>query len=283
MHTINEPSQDTVSRIHQLRVITAAYQSLTSSRPNLPNAESALPALLALRSAHASIKETKISLLSSKENFLETCARISQEESDLSHSSVLASCLEKRCEQLRAEQNIESQVVPTELAKDLVLKRQAQKRQYERNLKNLIRAFNKFVAERLAGMLAAEELSEPAVGEMIGINEDRLRSRSDQQVELKELRTAKKQRTKMPLDPVNQDNEAESDGMIRREAAGAAFRALSEDLLNAAAGDDDSDSYIIIPRATVGVRFLVRSKVAQFHPQDATKLRLVEFCRELDE
>lgn len=280
---IIEPSRDTVSRIHQLRVITAAYLSLTNSKPNLPNAESPLPALLALRSAHACIKETKASLLHSKENLLEICARIRQEESDLIYSSVLTSCLQKRCEQLRDEQNIESQVVPTELGRDLLLKQQAQKRQYERNLKNLIRAFNKFVVERLAGMLAAEELGGPAVREMIDISEDRLRSEYDQQVELKNLVTVRKQQPKILLDPVKQNDQAKSDEMIRREAAGAAFRTLSEDLLNAAADDDNFESYITIKRTAVEARFLVRSKVAQFHSQDATKLRLVEFCRELDE
>ena len=68
-----------------------------------------------------------------------------------------------------------------------------------------------------------------------------------------------------------------------KAAAEADFRSLTEDLLNAAAGDQDSDPYIRVRRESAAVRFLVRAKVAQFHPDDARKLLLIDFGKELDE
>ena len=68
-------------------------------------------------------------------------------------------------------------------------------------------------------------------------------------------------------------------------AAGAELKDLTEQLLNSwmESAGDNSASYVKIPRETAASRFLVRSKVAQFHPKDATRLRLVDFGRELDD
>ena len=52
---------------------------------------------------------------------------------------------------------------------------------------------------------------------------------------------------------------------------------LTESLLNAAASGGESTPYIAIDKETAAVRFLVRAKVAQFHPKDATKLALQGF------
>jgi hypothetical protein len=68
-------------------------------------------------------------------------------------------------------------------------------------------------------------------------------------------------------------------------AAGAELRDLTEQLLNSLmeSAGDTSASYVRISRETAAARFLVRSKVAQFHPKDATRLRLVDFGREVDD
>ena len=54
------------------------------------------------------------------------------------------------------------------------------------------------------------------------------------------------------------------------------MHSLLDDLLEA------GTSYIDLPRDSAASRFLVRSKVAQFHPRDARRLRLVDFGRSLD-
>lgn len=60
---------------------------------------------------------------------------------------------------------------------------------------------------------------------------------------------------------------------------------LTEALLNSLmeSGGDSSAAYVELPKETAAARFLVRSKVAQFHPRDSTKLRLIDFGRELDD
>ncbi|KAK3954882.1 hypothetical protein QBC32DRAFT_67891 [Pseudoneurospora amorphoporcata] len=89
----------------------------------------------------------------------------------------------------------------------------------------------------------------------------------------------------------NRDNgNGNGNGKRKRErdeasAAGAEMRSLIEKLLNKSmdAGGDSSAAYVKIERETAAARFLVRSKVAVFHPRDATRLRLVDFGRELDD
>ena len=63
-----------------------------------------------------------------------------------------------------------------------------------------------------------------------------------------------------------------------RKAAGAGMRRLTEELLNALADEENPESYITISKESAAVRFLVRAKVAQFHPNDARKLRLMDFA-----
>jgi hypothetical protein len=63
------------------------------------------------------------------------------------------------------------------------------------------------------------------------------------------------------------------------------MRELTEQLMNklVEAGGDTSAAYVELPRETAAARFLVRSKVAMFHPKDARRLRLVDFGRDLED
>lgn len=137
-------------------------------------------------------------------------------------------------------------------------------------------------------MLAAEELGGPIVGDLSDIDEETLKTGFSRQGKARKLATghpsseAERQRRIDHLwGPLNENEELETSQRTERNAAGSAFRLLCEDLLNAAAGDTASNPYVNINRETAAVRFLVRSKIAQFHPQDARKLRLVDFGQEL--
>ncbi len=68
-----------------------------------------------------------------------------------------------------------------------------------------------------------------------------------------------------------------------KRAAAADIRELTEELLNSLvdAGGNGPGTYVELKRETAAARFLVRSKVAQFHPKDARKLRLVDFGGEI--
>lgn len=256
----------------------------------MPSTNSPLPALLALRSTHNVINETKVSLLTTKEKISKIRNQIDQEDQDKHDHQVLANALEQRIKKLEFEQTSQDNVAPDELANGIILDQQKQKIHYAKELRYLMKAFNRFVEEHLAGMLAAEELGGPIVGDLSDIDEGTLKAGFNRQGKAKKPITetpSKEAERKRRIDdlwgPLSENEELEIRQRTEKEAAGSAFRNLCENLLNASAGDTTSGPYVNIARETAAVRFLVRTKIAQFHPQDARKLRLVDFGRELDD
>lgn len=47
--------------------------------------------------------------------------------------------------------------------------------------------------------------------------------------------------------------------------------------------DEDAYAYTNLPRDSAASRFLIRSFVAQFHPKDALKIRLVDFAGRIED
>ena len=288
MQANDEPSENSSSRLRQLQVITAAYQSLAVAEPNLPAPGSPLPALLALRHTEHLISETKTSLLETKDQIHHARVQLNQEKMNLHDSQLLAEALALRISNLQREQISNSEMVPNELAHSIIAHHKTQKRYYEVELKKLVKAYNKFVVDHLALMLAAEDLGGPRVGDSTEINEEMLVAGFNQQGMPRKSKAAnaisvskRKERIKEIWGPSEEDEDAivyETE----KEASGAAFRSLTEDLLNASADDSVSDPYILIPKETAAVRFLVQAKIAKFHPQDRKRLRLVEFDQEFD-
>lgn len=287
---IEAPSQDPASRVRQLHVITAAYKSLTTAQPILPPAHSPLPALHALRSTHNLIEETQNLILTTKEKTAEARTQLRQEKEDMHDAKSIFNALTQRIEKLRSEQASIAQMSSTEIVKVMILDEEVKKRQYVKDLRSLVKAFNKFVEGHLAGMLAVEELGGPVVGDMLEVDEEALKVGFNRQGKPKKSRKEstgneidRKRRIDDVWGPPDEGDDAGKGQRSEKEAASAAFRVLTEDLLNAAAGDDVSDPYVDIPQETAAVRFLVRAKVAQFHPQNATKLRLLDFTGELED
>jgi hypothetical protein len=48
-------------------------------------------------------------------------------------------------------------------------------------------------------------------------------------------------------------------------------------------GAGSPSPYVDLQRDSAAARFLVRAKVAQFHPRDAGRIRLIDFGRQLDD
>ncbi|KAL9134724.1 MAG: hypothetical protein Q9175_004088 [Cornicularia normoerica] len=287
--SVDEPSQDSRQHLQQLRTVTAAYKSITPSEPLLPSPDSPLPALLALRKTLNMADQSKSAITETKDKVSKSRTYLRQEEVELRDARSITQALEVRIEKLRSENEEQSGKSAEELAKAMIEEQQQRKRHYTSALRNLVKAFNKFVDEQLAVMLAAEDLGGPVVGDLVEIDEEMLKAGFNQQGKAKKTDTENARieaKRKMRNDEIwgfEDENEHEKTGVrSEKEAALASFRSLTEDLLNAAAGDENSDSYIKISRESAAVRFLVRAKVAQFHPDDARKLRLVEFGREWD-
>ena len=77
--------------------------------------------------------------------------------------------------------------------------------------------------------------------------------------------------------------EADEEPPTEAEAADAEMRQLIENLFATLIGPGGGNGYYELDRDSAATRFLVRAKIAQFHPKDARKLRLVDFGRELDD
>ena len=207
---------------------------------------------------------------------------LEKEETDLKEARYVQDALKKRLEELQLDWDGKSSKSAEELSKELLDEQHKRKIAYEKDTKFLIRAFNKFINDHLAGQLAAEDLGGPVVGDSWDINDKALEVGFKNQGKAKkyestEVSDAKRQRRKAEIWGSNgQEIQDESE----RELAGSEFRSLTEELLNAAA--EGENPYVELRRESAGARFLVRSKVATFRPEDASQLRLVDFAAEFD-
>lgn len=283
-----EPSSDPAARLHQLRVIKAAYESLTPIEPYLPPNDSSLPAVLAIRDTQDSVEETKASIITSQQKLVEATKHLGQEEADLRDARLITSALEKRIDKLQNHKVTRTRRSPDQAAKDRLQEQQKWKAVYDQEVRKLIRAFNDFTDEHLAAMLAAEELGGPVVGGIMDVEDGLLEAGFNTQGKAKRLRSSsalddrKRQRRIDEIWGSTEDAGEESTSpRSEKDAAGAEMRALTEDLLNAAADEATSSAYVELQRDSAAARFLVRARVAQFHPRDARKLRLIDFGKDL--
>ncbi|KAK4693664.1 hypothetical protein P7C71_g3775, partial [Lecanoromycetidae sp. Uapishka_2] len=261
-----------------------AYKSITPAEPFLPLPNSPLPALLALRSTLNLVDQTKTSIKETKEHIDVAKARLQREQNNLQDARSLTHALEQRIERLRLENEEQAQMSPGDVMKAMVQEQQQKRKYYMAELRKLVIAFNKFVDSHLAAMVAAEDLGGPVVGDLLDISEDTLRAGFTKQGKPYKARhmsdLKRKRRNEEVWGSENEDFEAEP--RTEKDAAAGEFRALVEDLLNASAGNEEADPYVRIRREGAAVRFLVRANVAQFHPEDARRLRLVDFGSELN-
>jgi hypothetical protein len=212
------------------------------------------------------------------------------ERANLDDQKALQAALEKRIATLRSGLEADQQKTPNQVAKERLDELRRQKKEYDAETSKLLRSLNKFMDNHLGAMLAAEDLGGPVVGDMMDIDTDELGAGFNAQGKLKKSkRSADQDVRQRRIDEIWGDREQEhtGNGGSRDEASAAVaeMRELTEHLLNSLSesAGDSSAAYVSITRETAAVRFLVRSKVAQFHPKDATRLRLIDFGREIDE
>ena len=263
-------------------MVSAAYKSLIPTEPTLPSADSPLPALLALRSTLNVVHQSKENIRETNSKLKKAQAKMHYEGKTLNDACYIMSALERRIDKIQSQQAERSKQSVQDVAKLLITEQQERKVQYAKELRNLVRGFNKFVSEHLAVMLAAEDLGGPIVGDDLRLDDNTLKVGFTQLGKAKKL-VEESQRTEEIRRRRNQEiwaeHENDGDGEPRgeREAAAASLRNLTENLLNATADQDHSSSYITVTRENAAVRFLVRAKVAELHPNDANKIRLLDF------
>lgn len=289
-----------------LSIMATAYEAAARSDPFLPFADSVLPALLAMRKTHSVMAESETYLggegSKSSPALAEAQKRLAMDKARLDDQRALQTALEERIVALQSGLETRSTMTAEEKRQEALDKLRTKKSDYDRDTAALLKSLKQFIQDRLGPMLAAEELGGPVVGGMVDVQTDDLAAGFSSQGKLRKPPSGDKagkngkdrneDRRQRRIDEIwgtrdGEGDEAEEDRSNWDEstAAAAEMQELTEELLNAlaGAGGDSSAAYVTIARESAAARFLVRSKVAHFHPRDATKLRLIDFGRELDD
>jgi hypothetical protein len=272
--------------------MTKAYQGMTEEEPLLPPPGSVLPALLAMRRAQQTIAETNEYNDSQTASLEQVKRRIEAEQVSLREQQALQAALRNRIRSLREGLENREEKTEEQLAKERMAELRQQKDHWDKQTSSLMKDLDWFIGEHLGPMLAAEELGGPVVGGLMDIDPDDLSAGFSTQGKLKKVKDQPDQdKRQRRIDDIwgPQDQQGQTNKRRRERdeaaAASAEMRDLTEQLMNKLieAGGDTSASYVEIPRESAAVRFLVRSKVAVFHPKDARRLRLVDFGRDLED
>lgn len=276
-------------QLHQLLAVKDAFQNLKTSATFLPPARSVLPALLAARSIQSNIQGSKDVIASADIQVTQMEARLQAEEANLRDANLLTQAMEDRVRRLRAQHQDRSQKTPAQIARELIATKHAQKETYDTRMQVLGDAMNDFINDYLSSMLAAEELGGPVVGDMLDVEDGTLAAGFTRKGRAKSTKRPVVEKSRQrKIDQIWGRNATatvgdEQEPPTEAEAADAEMRELIGNLFATLTGPGGGKAYHSLARESAASRFLVRAKVAQFHPKDAKKLRLVDFGKELDD
>lgn len=272
----------------QFQTIKRAYDSLTYSKPELPESGSLLPALIAAEELEKAVK-IQLSTVDSVVDQIEGAEHdVRTRDSSLKDAKALGIALQTRLSKLQAAEAEYSQKPPAQAARDLLTSKVSIRKNMTAEVKRLRESLYQFVEDHLCDMIAAEELGGPVVGELIDVDEDMLEAGFSSQGQPKKsekvIPVDKRQRR---IDEIwgkktqdeGQPQEAPNNA---HEAAYQEFTELIDSLLDAAQGKSESGPYLTLERDSAASRFLVRAKVAEYRPKDARRLRLIDFAGEYE-
>lgn len=274
--------------------MTKAYRDVADSDPFLPFSGSVLPALLAMRKTDQTNLQTH-EYISQQETSVEKAnTQLESLRAELKDQKALQVALEKRVQSLKDELENRMETSPDQMAREKIKELKEKKAHYDKETSRLLKMLNWFIREHLGPMLAAEELGGPVVGDMMDISSEDLSAGFSAQGKLKKAKGKRDEDTRQRrIDDIwgarseqqDQAGKRKRDNDDEASAAAVEMRNLTEQLLNklAESGGDSSSAYVQISRESAAARFLVRSKVAIFHPKDATRIRLVDFGREIED
>ncbi|OAA73467.1 Centromere protein Cenp-K [Cordyceps fumosorosea ARSEF 2679] len=287
-----------LSPIAQVQVITAALDKVTDAEPFVPIPGSLLPSLIALRKTHATITESNALVEEQAKSQEAQDKRLEADRAALKDQKLIHEALTARIASLQEELSSNADVTLGDAvsAKREELRQKA--KDYSRRKRQLMIELLAFMERELAPLLVAEEMGGPVVGDLMDVDANDLAAGFTAQGRLRKTGKgdAGREKGQRRIDEIwGRDGEGggrrpAADNQRRRplndvEAAAEEMRWLTEQLLNKmtdAAGNTE-DSYVNIGRESAAVRFLIRSKVAQYHPRDISRIKLIDFGRELEE
>lgn len=224
--------------------------------------------------------------------------RAALKDQNLIHEALVA-----RIQSLQQEVSANSDVTHRDAVNEKRAELERKAKDYQKRKRQLMRDLLAFMERELAPLLVAEEMGGPVVGDLMDVDAHDLEAGFTAQGKLRKTGKGDGGRDKgqRRIDEIwgnareaRQDADgragAERSNQRRRplndvEAAAEEMRWLTEQLLNKmteAAGNTE-DAYVTIGRESAAVRFLIRSKVAQYHPRDISRIKLIDFGRELEE
>ncbi|KAJ6789823.1 hypothetical protein PWT90_04514 [Aphanocladium album] len=288
----------------QAQVITAALEEVTNAEPFVPIAGSVLPSLLAMRKTHEVIKQSNTLLADQAASQEAQNKQLEADRAALKDQKLIHEALTARIQSLQEELSANADVTHEDAVgeKRAELKRKA--KDYNRRKRQLMIDLLAFMERELAPLLVAEEMGGPVVGDLMDVDANDLAAGFTAQGKLRKTGKGDGGRDKgqRRIDEIwgnARDGREDGGGGRDRadrpnarkrplsdvEAAAEEMRWLTEQLLNKmteAAGNTE-DAYVTIGRESAAVRFLIRSKVAQYHPRDISRIKLIDFGRELEE
>ncbi|KAI8939704.1 hypothetical protein NX059_003458 [Plenodomus lindquistii] len=281
-------SENAHQKLQQLLTIKAAYQHLRPVATFLPSQGSVLPALIAARSLLHNVQATKETIATTKIQLIKEEATLRREETNLHDANLLTQTMKDRIECLQAQHEDRSQKTPAQLARELIVAKRIQKESYDTDSQHFGDALNNFINDYLSSMLAAEELGGPVVGDMLDVEDETLAAGFTKKGKVKSSSKPVSDKTRQRrIDHIWGRNaaavvDAEEAPPTEAEAADAEMRELIGSLFAVLRGPGGGKAYYPLERDSAASRFLVRAKIAQFHPRDAKKLRLIDFGGELE-
>ncbi|KAJ5612993.1 hypothetical protein N7510_006187 [Penicillium lagena] len=278
---VSNADTDPWERVSQARRAKKAYDSLLQSEDKLPDAQSPLPSLLAIGETTQLIKDSKVSVRMTAEKLSTDRERLRIEDANLRDSRSIASGLRERIERIRDDNARKEEQTPSQVAREQVAQQKKKNKQLDRASSELKVSLDKFVDETLAPMLAAEELGGPTVGDALEVSDATLRAgytahgKPKKPKQSAEEEDGGQQRIDQFVRRSTTNGDHDAPPTNKRQAAATEMHSLLDALL------ESGFSYVDVPRDSATSRFLVRAKVAQFHPRDARRLRLIDFGRSL--
>ncbi|KAI9376591.1 hypothetical protein BJX61DRAFT_530749 [Aspergillus egyptiacus] len=279
---ISEIDTEPSSRIVQVRRAKKAYDSLLQSETDLPKPESPLPSLIALEEIARTIQECKTSITATADKVAIARQRLKTEDTNLRDAKSIRDGLRRRIDGIKQDKSATREKLPSEVARELLEEQRRRKDDIDKESDRIREALHGFCDNTLAPMIAAEDLGGPVIGDVADVSDATLASgytrhgkpKTPKVTDTGDENTSQHRIDDMLRRQTGQERNQRSD---RREAAATEMHELLDSLLGA------GSSYIDLPRESAVSRFLVRAKVAQFHPRDARRLRLIDFGRSLND
>lgn len=251
---------------------------MLQTEQELPVTDSVLPSLIAIDETSRLIKDSKdfVSVTAGKLSADREQLRV--EEANLRDSRAIASGLRERLQRIRNANARKQEQTPSQVAHEVLSQQKKKNKTLEREFESLRGSLNTFIDETLAPMLAAEDLGGPTVGDALKVSDTTLNAgytAHGKPKKLKEKNSTEHDDGQQRIDKFVRRKDDGSNPMNKREAAAIEVHELLDSLLEA------GTSYVTLERDSATPRFLVRAKVAQYHPRDARRLRLIDFGRSL--